>query len=160
MKKSWTEEELLENYMLLPNERHLVLSKKTNANRLGFAVLLKYFQKEARFPSEKQDISKDIVQHLAHQIHALPEDFFEHYRWGGKERSYTDHRKIIRDLFGFREITSKDNLQLIQWLKEQVQLTHDMEDLSDQAYRKWKVEPPSKGSLKRMIHSAIDTYEG
>jgi len=162
LKKSWTEEELLENYMLLPNERHLVLSKKTNANRLGFAVLLKYFQKEARFPSEKQDISKDIVQHLAHQIDALPEDFFEHYRWGGKERSYTDHRKIIRDLFGFREITSKDNLQLIQWLKEQVQLTHDMEDLSDQAYhlfRKWKVEPPSKGSLKRMIHSAIDTYE-
>ncbi len=68
MKKSWTEEELLENYMLLPNERHLVLSKKTNANRLGFAVLLKYFQKEARFPSEKQDISKGIVQHLAHQI--------------------------------------------------------------------------------------------
>ncbi|OLR24138.1 DUF4158 domain-containing protein [Bacillus cereus] len=162
MKKSWTEEELLENYMLLPNERHLVLSKKTNANRLGFAVLLKYFQKEARFPSEKQDISKDIVQHLAHQIDALPEDFFEHYRWGGKERSYTDHRKIIRDFFGFREITSKDNLQLIQWLKEQVQLTHDMEDLSGQAYhlfRKWKVEPPSKGSLKRMIHSAIDTYE-
>lgn len=53
MKKSWTEEELLENYMLLPNERHLVLSKKTNANRLGFAALLKYFQKEARFPSEK-----------------------------------------------------------------------------------------------------------
>ncbi|UOB98716.1 hypothetical protein BTI679_61170 (plasmid) [Bacillus wiedmannii] len=91
MKKSWTKEELLDNYMLLPNERHLVLSKKTNANRLGFAVLLKYFQQEARFPSEKQDISKDIVQHLAHQIDALPEDFFEHYKWGGKERSYTDH---------------------------------------------------------------------
>ncbi|WP_439823224.1 Tn3 family transposase [Bacillus cereus] len=148
--------------MLLPNERHLVLSKKTNPNRLGFAVLLKYFQQEARFPSEKQDISKDIVQHLAHQIDALPEDFFEHYRWGGKERSYTDHRKTICDLFGFRELTSKNKLQLIKWPKEQVQFTHDMEDLSNQAYhlfRKWKVERPSKGSLKRMIHSAIDTYE-
>ncbi|GLB61944.1 hypothetical protein NCCP133_40730 [Cytobacillus sp. NCCP-133] len=162
MKRNWNEEELLEHFMLLPNERHLVLSKKSNANRLGFAVLLKYFQQEARFPNKKQDVPEDIVQHLANQIDASIEDFFEHYGWGGKERSYTDHRKAIRNLFGFRELTAKDNDLLVKWLEEQVQSTHDIDDLKNHAYnlfRKWKVEPPSTGSLKRMIHSAIDTFE-
>ncbi|KIL73923.1 Tn3 family transposase [Bacillus badius] len=162
MKRNWNEEELLEHFMLLPNERHLVLSKKSNANRLGFAVLLKYFQQEARFPNKKQDVPKDIVQHLANQIDASIEDFFKHYGWGGKERSYTDHRKAIRNLFGFRELTAKDNDLLVKWLEEQVQFTHDIDDLKNHAYnlfRKWKVEPPSTGSLMRMIHSTIDTFE-
>ncbi len=148
--------------MLLPNERHLVLSKKSNANRLGFAVLLKCFQLEARFPNKKQDVPIDIVQYLGKQIGASIEDFFEHYGWGGKERSYTDHRKAIRNLFGFRELSAKENNLLVEWLDEQVQFTHDTDYLKNQAYnlfRKWKVEPPSTGSLKRMINSAIDTFE-
>jgi hypothetical protein len=57
---------------------------------------------------------------------------------------------------------SSDNVLLIEWLKDQVMLTHDIDILKNQVYslfRKWKVEPPSTGSLKRMIDSAIDTFE-
>lgn len=57
----------------------------------------------------------------------------------------------IREFFGFRELTAKDNELLIKWLNEQVQFTHDTDYLKSQAYnlfRKWKVEPPSVGNLK------------
>ncbi|GAB6425650.1 TPA: Tn3 family transposase [Bacillus nitratireducens] len=162
MKRNWNQKELDEHFSLLPSENHLVLSKKTSVNRLGFAVLLKYFQQEAQFPNKKQDVPKDVVQYLADQVDASVEDFFDGYGWGGNARSYTDHRKAIRNLFGFRELTANDNNLFAEWLKEQVHFTHDTDYLKNQAYslfRTWKVEPPSIGSLKRMIESAIDYFE-
>nr|WP_264806909.1 DUF4158 domain-containing protein [Cytobacillus sp. NCCP-133] len=161
-KRNWNQKELDEHFSLLSNENHLVLSKKTSANRIGFAVLLKYFQQEAQFPNKKQDVPKEVVQHLADQVDASIEDFFDSYGWGGKERSYTEHRKAIRNLFGFRELTANDNPLFVKWLEEQVQFTHDTDYLKNQAYslfRTWKVEPPSVGSLKRMIESAIGNFE-
>lgn len=161
MKKNWNEEELLANFMLMLNELHLSMGNKTETNRLGFAVLLKYFQQKARFPSQKQDIPKVVIEYIAKQLD-VSHDQFDEYSWGGKEKTYTRHRKNIRDFFGFQELTRTDNDRLGQWLEEQVQSTHDTDYLKNQAYslfRKWKVEPPSIGSLKRMIDSAIDTFE-
>ena len=68
MKKNWNEEELLANFMLMPNELHLSMGNKTETNRLGFAVLLKYFQQKARFPSQKQDIPKVVIEYIAKQL--------------------------------------------------------------------------------------------
>lgn len=161
MKKNWSEDELLTGFVLMPNELHLSMVNKTEANRLGFALLLKYFQQKARFPSTKQDVPKVIIEYIAKQLDISPERF-EEYRWGGKEKTYIRHRKNIRDFFGFQELTRIDNERFKQWLEGQVPFTHDTDYLINQAYslfRKWKVESPSIGSLKRMIDSAIDTFE-
>ena len=48
MKRNWTTEELVEYWTLLLNEIDL-LENKTGATRLGFAVLLKFYQLEARY---------------------------------------------------------------------------------------------------------------
>nr|WP_235676466.1 DUF4158 domain-containing protein [Bacillus mycoides] len=96
MKNNWNEDELLTNFVLMPNELHLSMVNKTEANRLGFALLLKYFQQEARFPSKKQDVPKVIIEYIAKQL-AISPDRFEEYSWGGKEKTYTRHRKIIRN---------------------------------------------------------------
>lgn len=160
MKRNWNEDELLEHFVVVSIERKLI-GNKTGASRLGFAVLLKYFQQEARFPSKKQDIPKVVVEFIAQQL-GLSSALFEEYRWGADERNFTYHRKQIREFFGFRELTAKDNELLTEWLHGQVQFTHDIDYLKNQAYslfRKWKVEPPSIGSLNRMIDSAIDTFE-
>jgi hypothetical protein len=137
------------------------MGNKTEGNRLGFAVLLKYFQQEARFPNKKQDIPKVVMEYIAKQLD-VSLDRFDEYRWGGKEKTYTRHRQYIRNLFDFREWTGKDKDRLKEWLKEQVPFTHDTDYLETKAYslfRKWKIEPPSPGSLERIIHSAIDTFE-
>ncbi|MEL7144706.1 MAG: DUF4158 domain-containing protein, partial [Cyanobacteria bacterium J06573_11] len=52
MKRKWTNHELLEHWTLDAEETRLVLSKK-GANRLGFALLLKFFQLKGRFPEKK-----------------------------------------------------------------------------------------------------------
>lgn len=78
MKRNWNEDELLEHFVVVSIERKLI-GNKTGASRLGFAVLLKYFQQEARFPSKKQDIPKVVVEFIAQQL-GLSSALFEEYR--------------------------------------------------------------------------------
>lgn len=49
MKRQWTADDLAEHWTLSPDERAL-LANRAPATRLGFALLLKYFQHEGRFP--------------------------------------------------------------------------------------------------------------
>jgi Domain of unknown function (DUF4158) len=72
LKRTWDIEELVEHFTLLPQDMDL-LANKTGPTRLGFAVLLKYFQYEARFPAAKQDVPKALVTYLANQLNLSPE---------------------------------------------------------------------------------------
>ncbi|MEU0913231.1 hypothetical protein [Streptomyces althioticus] len=49
MRQEWEPEDLIEVWTLLEDEV-VRLRNKTGANRLGFALLLKFFEVEARFP--------------------------------------------------------------------------------------------------------------
>ena len=49
MQREWQPEELIECWTLLDDDRRLV-ANKTGATRLGFALLLKFFELEGRFP--------------------------------------------------------------------------------------------------------------
>ena len=72
MKPEWHQDELVQYWMLSPDERAL-LSNKTGATRLRFAVLLKVFQYEGRFPACREDVAVPIVAHLAKQT-GVPAD--------------------------------------------------------------------------------------
>src|SRR5699024_12358734 len=128
MKSQWTQEELVEHFVLLPNERKLVDNKKTNT-KLGFAVMFKYFQQEARFPTEPSLIPLSIINYLAKQI-KIPANQWEHYSWKG--RSIKRHRAEIREYFGFREHSKQDVKVISRWLIENVlDHTQDEESLKD-----------------------------
>ena len=60
MKRNWQPEELIEHWTLIPSELELLI-KKTATNRLGIALLLKYFQYEGRFPTSKAEIPRDVI---------------------------------------------------------------------------------------------------
>ena len=49
MKRQWTPDELAEHWTLHPHDLDL-LANKSGPTRLGFALLLKYFQQEGRCP--------------------------------------------------------------------------------------------------------------
>jgi hypothetical protein len=70
MKRQWTPDELAEHWTLHPHDLEL-LANKSGATRLGFALLLKYFQHAGRFPQTKADIPTASIVHIAHQL-ALP----------------------------------------------------------------------------------------
>jgi hypothetical protein len=70
-------------------EELALLGNKTGATRLGFAVLLKFFQKEARFPAYKNEVPGAVIAYLATQAR-VPAKAYLQYDWQG--RSIMEHR--------------------------------------------------------------------
>jgi TnpA family transposase len=68
MKQHWGTDELVEHWTLLPRETEL-LTNKTGATRLGFAMLLKFFQLEAYFPQHASAVPTVAVEFIAKQVH-------------------------------------------------------------------------------------------
>lgn len=116
MKHHWETDELIEHWTLLPPELAL-LGNKTGSTRLGFAVLLKFFQSEARFPKDVHEIPGAVVTYVAKQVEVPPELYLQ-YDWQGRTIKY--HRMQIRKLHSFREATIEDADALAQWLCEHV----------------------------------------
>ncbi len=79
MKRDWTADELIEHWTLLPGEKQW-LANKTGPTRLDFAVLLKFFQHEGRFPQQPQEIPDIVVAFLARQVGVDPSEW-PRYRW-------------------------------------------------------------------------------
>jgi len=97
MKRDWSTQELAAQWSLLPSEKRL-LGNKTGATRLGFAVLLKFFQAEGRFPRHAQEIPESIVGYIAPQV-GVESAEWPHYDWRGRTIEY--HRAQIRGGLGF-----------------------------------------------------------
>lgn len=104
MKRNWELDELIDNFTFMPNELAQI-GNKTGVTRLGFSVLFKFFQHEARFPNNKNEIPKEVVLYIAKQLN-LDSVLFDNYDWAGRVIKY--HRAQIRDFFGFREPTAED----------------------------------------------------
>ena len=107
MKQHWSSQELIDHWTLTQSEIVLAQSiSKTNHNQLGYTLMLKYFQREGKFPQRKQDISGQIVVHIAQQLR-VQESVYASYDWTG--RTQKRHRSHIRSLLGFRISTSAGN---------------------------------------------------
>jgi hypothetical protein len=143
LKKHWELDELIEHFTLLPNEIS-ALGNKTGHTKLGFMVLLKFFQYNTKFPTSKNEIPKDVIKFIAKQL-LLNSRIFEKYDWEGRTINY--HKAQIRNFFGFRESTKKDIEEIHKWLIEKSLFYEtNIEKLKDLFYlrlREIKVEPPS-----------------
>ena len=131
MKRQWDEDELIEQWTLAPDELAL-LANKAGPTRLGFAVLLKVFGRDGRFPRSRQEVAGAVVVHLAEQV-GVPAEQYLQYDWHGRAIKY--HRAQIRTFFGFREATVRDGGALVAWLLEQ-QVPHEqrLDQLREAAY--------------------------
>lgn len=116
MKRQWTHDELTEHWTLLPDEVKL-LANKTGATRLGFALLLKAFAYQGRFPRHMHELPGPAIVYLANQV-GVPAELYPSYEWSGRTIKY--HRVQIREYLGFREATVQDGHELVDWLVTQV----------------------------------------
>ena len=159
MKRAWSPEELLEHWTILPHE-HQLLSNKSGPTRLGFAVLLKYFQYAGHFPRHPREVPEEIVAYLAQQLAMAPEPW-NHYDWHGRAIKY--HRAQIRQELGVREATVADGEALSTWLSTQVLLsTHRLDHVREALYQRCReshLEPPTPERVERLIGSAFHHFE-
>ncbi|MEV4180818.1 DUF4158 domain-containing protein [Streptosporangium canum] len=71
MRREWEPEELIAAWTLLDGDRELV-GNKTGATRLGFGVLLKFFEQEGRFPRHAGEVPKAADDQVAGCIGRAP----------------------------------------------------------------------------------------
>jgi hypothetical protein len=159
MKRNWEIDELIEHFTFLPHELQQI-GNKTGETRIGFAVLFKFFQYEARFPTNKYEVPKVVINYIAKQIDSSQE-LYAKYDWSGRSIKY--HRTQIREFFGFREDTTQDAQDITDWLCKNV-LYHDQEfehikDMVFSRLRELKIVPPTLDRIDRLIRSAVSTFE-
>ena len=159
MKRAWDADELVEHWTLTPREIAL-LDPRTGHNRLGFALLLKFFEVEGRFPRHKHEIPAPVVAHVAGQVEVAT-DLYLQYDWRG--RSIEQHRADIRALLGFRTATIQDGRDLVAWLgTQEIVYERQIEPVKAAAYarcRALRIEPPSPDRVDRLVRSAMHTAE-
>lgn len=114
-RRRWTHEELAEAWTLGPDE-HALLAGKRGASRLGFAIVLRFFAREGRFPAPEEIDAAD-VEYVASQVD-VPAAEYQTYDHRGRTAEY--HRAQIRQTFGFRPATTLDADELVAWLLEDV----------------------------------------
>ncbi len=150
---------LIQDWTLSPDESAL-LTNKTGATRLGFALLLKLFQRDGRTPERRENLAEPIVTYVAQQVGVLPV-VYAAVDWS--ERTHRHHRAQIREYCGFRVFGGQDEPALIAWVSERV--THpnpDAETLKLAAYRHLRaqhIEPPRGERMRRLLHAAVQQRE-
>jgi Domain of unknown function (DUF4158) len=159
MKRDWHSEELTEHWTLTPDEKQQALSKR-GPPRLAFAVLLKAFQYQGRFPRSARDVPTPVIDYVAQQLDLTPQLWLE-YDWQGRAVKY--HRAEIRKLLGFREATVADGQALVHWLCDHcLPHTRRWESIESTAYerlRALRIEPPPPERLARLIRSALHKFD-
>lgn len=89
MRQSWEPDELIGSWTLVGDDWQLV-ANKTGPTRLGFAVVLKLFEIEARFPGYPEEIPAEAVDYVATQVQVDPSEFAK-YSFTSRTMEY--HRR-------------------------------------------------------------------
>ncbi len=94
-------------------EFELIKINSTEKNQMAFAVILKYFQANGRYPTKKDTIKPLILKSLASQL-MTNSTLFQPIHL--ENRTAKRFRQKIRDFLGYRMATLSDANALIVWL--------------------------------------------
>lgn len=159
MKQDWEPEELIAHWTLVEDDWRL-LGNKTGATRLGFALILKFFEIEGRFPGYPEEVPPAAVEFMAELVRVEP-GLFAKYSLSNRTAEY--HRAQIREVLGFRPATVADEQRWTAWLAtEQCPVEQDrgrLEAAVRQRCRSEGIEPPTEGQIERVISSALNRHE-
>ncbi|MFC9848682.1 DUF4158 domain-containing protein [Streptomyces sp. NPDC060223] len=92
-----------------------LVANKSGATRLGFCLMLKFFEIEARFPEFVEDFPQPAVEYVAGVVKVPATEHAKYDLAGAKQ-----HRRQIREALGFRPATLSDEESLTGWLAVEV----------------------------------------
>jgi hypothetical protein len=147
-------------FNLSDDELTLAKSKNSDMNKLGFAILLKYFQLENHYPKHIKYIDPLMFNTIANQLN-ISTLTINQFDWEG--RSTKRFRQEIRELLQYRKATLSDISDLKIWLTKNV--FHNAVKRSQRIeyayiyFRENKLEPFTSKELEKHIHSAHHEFE-
>jgi hypothetical protein len=158
VRREWELEDLIECWTL-DEEELALLANKSGATRLGFGLMLKFFELEARFP-RREDIPRPAVEFMAGQV-KVEAALFSSYDWSG--RTIKNHRAQVRDFHNFREPTVGDEDKLADWLADKICPAEMSRDRLRSALltrcREDRIEPPKTTRIERILGAAESMFE-
>ncbi len=153
MRREWEPEDLVAEWTLVEHDERELVAYKRGATRLGFALMLKYFEIEARFPRHGGELPPAAVGYVARQVGVDPAELAG-YDWSGRTAEY--HRAQIRTALGFRRFTEDDEGELAGWLAEEIAPVELVDERLREALlarcRSQRLEPPAR--IDRIIGAA------
>ncbi|MFF2901793.1 DUF4158 domain-containing protein [Streptomyces sp. NPDC057966] len=159
VRQEWSPEELLANWTLVDGDWDLV-ANKSGTTRLGFSLLLKFFELESRFPDVLEEVPSAAVEYVADLV-KVPATDLAKYTLVGRTAEY--HRKQIREALGFRPSTVADEKALAEWLAVEVCPVELVEDRQREAplveCRARKIEPPGRTRVEKVLVAARGKWE-
>ncbi|GAA3507606.1 hypothetical protein GCM10023075_63760 [Streptosporangium album] len=132
MRAEWDPNELIGSWTLVEGNWELI-KNKSGATRLGFALMLKFYEIEGRFPAGPEEIPQVAVAYVASLVKVEP-GMFAKYRWSGRTIEY--HRKQIREAFGTRPPTEEDEERWARWMADELCSTETNRDRLAEAVRR------------------------
>jgi Domain of unknown function (DUF4158) len=100
----WEPDELIGAWTLVEGNWDLI-ANKAGVTRLGFGVMLKFYEIEGRFPAYPEEVPPAAVRYLGSLVKVDPA-LFAKYSWSGRTIKY--HRAQIRKLYGTRPPAEAD----------------------------------------------------
>lgn len=129
-------------------------------NKLGFALLLKYFQLEGRYPKHIKDIDPFMLICIANQLN-ITLSVSDDYDWEG--RSTERYRQEVRELLGYRKAKASDVNRLKLWLKDEIfpRVTKPSEfiEYAYHYFREKHIEPFASSKIEEYINSSHSQFE-
>ncbi|MFH8342862.1 DUF4158 domain-containing protein [Streptomyces sp. AM6-12] len=157
MRQEWSPEDVIACWTLVDGDWDLV-ANKAGTTRLGFCLMLKFFELEGRFPDLLEEIPQAAVEYVAGLVKVPAAEFA---KYDLASRSAKNHRKQIREALKFRPATQADEDQLIMWLADEVCPVELVENRQRDALlvecRARKIEPP--GRIDRILAAAQSRAE-
>ncbi len=150
-----------ESFLTLDTEEmEFVKINSAEKNRLTFAMMLKFFQMNGRYPTKKDAIEPMILYSLANQLKTSPSLFEPAHL---ENRTAERFRKKIRNFLGYKLATLSDSEKLIIWLMDQAKSgPYTMPQYREKAWlflKEQQLEPYTLQKLDRYIRSAIHRFE-
>ncbi|MGX1117239.1 hypothetical protein RKD37_002602 [Streptomyces ambofaciens] len=101
MRREWSPEDVVACWTPVGGDWELV-ANKSGPTRLGFALMLKFFELEGRFPQFVEELPPTAVDYVAAVVKVPAEDLA---KYDLSSRSAKGHRTQIREALGFRPAT-------------------------------------------------------
>lgn len=157
MRQEWSPEDVVACWTLVDGDWDLV-ANKSGPTRLGFCLMLEFFEMEGRFPEFVEEFPQPAVQYVAGLV-KVPTAELAKYDLAGAKR----HRKQIREALGFRPSTVADEERLAEWLSTEVCPVYLVEDRQREALlvqcRVERIEPPGRTRVEKVLVAARNRWE-
>jgi len=153
VRREWEPEDLVACWTLVEHGERELVAYKRGATRLAFALMLKFFEIDARFPRHVGEYPPAAVDYVARQVGVDPGVLVD-YQWSGRTFEY--HRAQIRRALRFRRFSEDDEAKLAGWLAAEIAPV----ELSDERLREAllarcrseRIEPPAR--MDRILGAA------